>query len=343
MPDPQSTSSKTRTSFRASRWRRGPTWRPCSTMNGTAGKEKDSGGSMGPNKRQKMGYGCRLSSSPWATPTCTGGSLKGRERPWRGTSGFTFASRLRRIARSVKRRRMWSSTLMTFVPWMLGTWLIPKWAGSSRPQPKMMSRSRWRNSQATPRGAHVDDTITGAKALPMIEPLQRCAAGFPFANGGRDKWISWSSVLSGSCYKRDLISPERSPIKLSKERARQHWQPATEKEISALRAVNGALGWLSSQSRPGLSVQTSLSQQCFPNPTVEHLLQANQAVRRARQHSDLEIRKSKFPTSNHRIWPFVFGLMQPLQMQSIIKHKVVGWWPSQIKSLPMEMTVRWVL
>lgn len=86
-----------------------------------------------------------------------------------------------------KRRRMWSSTLMTFVPWMLGTWLIPKWAGSSRPQPKMMSRSRWRNSQATPRGAHVDDTITGAKALPMIEPLQRCAAGFPFANGGRDK------------------------------------------------------------------------------------------------------------------------------------------------------------
>ncbi|CAL1142563.1 unnamed protein product, partial [Cladocopium goreaui] len=45
-----------------------------------------------------------------------------------------------------------------------------------------------------------------------------------------------------SCYKRDLISPERSPIKLSKERARQHWQPATEKEISALRAVNGALG-----------------------------------------------------------------------------------------------------
>ena len=81
-----------------------------------------------------------------------------------------------------------------------------------------------------------------------------------------------------------------SPIKLSKERARQHWQPATEKEISALRAVNGALGWLSSQSRPDLSVQTSLSQQCFPNPTVEHLLQANQAVRRARQHSDLEIK-----------------------------------------------------
>eukprot|EP00435_Cladocopium_sp_Y103_P069678 s26_g33.t1 len=30
--------------------------------------------------------------------------------------------------------------------------------------------------------------------------------------------------------------------------------------------------------------------QCFPNPTVENLLQASQAVRRARQHSDLEIR-----------------------------------------------------
>ena len=53
--------------------------------------------------------------------------------------------------------------------------------------------------------------------------------------------------------------------------------------------MNGALGWLSGQSRPDLAVQTSISQQSFPNPTVEHLLLANQAVRRARQHADLEI------------------------------------------------------
>ena len=81
-----------------------------------------------------------------------------------------------------------------------------------------------------------------------------------------------------------------TPIKVTKERARQPWKLATDKEVAALRAVNGALGWLSSQSRPDLAVQTSLSQQCFPNPTVEHLLLANQAVRRARQHSDLNIK-----------------------------------------------------
>ena len=61
-------------------------------------------------------------------------------------------------------------------------------------------------------------------------------------------------------------------IKGSKERARQPWKLATDKEVAALRAMNGALAWLSSQSRPDLAVQTSLSQQCFPNPTVEHLL-----------------------------------------------------------------------
>ena len=65
--------------------------------------------------------------------------------------------------------------------------------------------------------------------------------------------------------------------------------PAYDRAIAALRC-GFPLGWLSSQSRPDLAVQTSLSQQCFPNPTVEHLLQTNQAVRRARQDSDLEIK-----------------------------------------------------
>ena len=57
-----------------------------------------------------------------------------------------------------------------------------------------------------------------------------------------------------------------------------------------LRGINGSLNWLASQSRPDLAVQTSLSQQCFPNPTVKSLRDANNAVRRARQHKDLAIR-----------------------------------------------------
>ena len=73
-------------------------------------------------------------------------------------------------------------------------------------------------------------------------------------------------------------------------RSKKPWLPANPQEVSALRAVNGALSWLSTQTRPDLAVQTSQSQQCFPNPTVQDLLQANQAIRRARQQSDLRIR-----------------------------------------------------
>ena len=34
---------------------------------------------------------------------------------------------------------------------------------------------------------------------------------------------------------------QHSPIRVSKERARRHWLPATEREITALREVNGSL------------------------------------------------------------------------------------------------------
>ena len=53
--------------------------------------------------------------------------------------------------------------------------------------------------------------------------------------------------------------------------------------------MNGALGWISSQSRPDLAIQTSMSQQAFPNPTVQHLLAANQAVRRCTQQRGLQM------------------------------------------------------
>ena len=59
--------------------------------------------------------------------------------------------------------------------------------------------------------------------------------------------------------------------------------------------MNGALGWISSQSHPDLAVQTSMSQQAFPRPPVQHLLAANQAVRRCRQQRDLEMRVPFIP------------------------------------------------
>ena len=145
-------------------------------------------------------------------------------------------------------------------------------------------------------GAHVDDTITGGDGPTYSKAITALRERFPFR-----KWRTGQGEFLGVEYSRDPVSKEITynqrdyamnitPIKITKERSRQPWKLATDKEVAALRAVNGALGWLSSQSRPDLAVQTSLSQQCFPNPTVEHLSLANQAVRRARQHSDLNIK-----------------------------------------------------
>lgn len=56
-----------------------------------------------------------------------------------------------------------------------------------------------------------------------------------------------------------------------------------------MRAINGGLNWLCTQSRPDLSSQVSFSQQAFPNPTVADAIAANNAVRRAKQHADQTI------------------------------------------------------
>lgn len=71
--------------------------------------------------------------------------------------------------------------------------------------------------------------------------------------------------------------------------------PLSAGQIKILRAVNGSLNWLSSQSRPDLSVQTSLSQQAFPQPRIEDFRMANQAIRRAKQNRQVGI---TFPPIN---------------------------------------------
>lgn len=66
-------------------------------------------------------------------------------------------------------------------------------------------------------------------------------------------------------------------------------KPLEPYQVKLLRGVNGSLNWLSTQSRPDLAAQTSMSQQAFPNPKVHHLRQASNVVRRARIHGNLSI------------------------------------------------------
>ena len=66
-------------------------------------------------------------------------------------------------------------------------------------------------------------------------------------------------------------------------------EPLNPFQMKVLQAVNGSLNWLSSQLRPDLSVQTSMSQQSFPKPTIKDFRVANHAIRHARQESCLGI------------------------------------------------------
>ena len=153
-------------------------------------------------------------------------------------------------------------------------------------------------------GAHVDDTITGGSGAIYEEAIQALKKRFPYR-----KWRVGSGEFCGVTYTQCQETHEITyhqkeyakhlrPINMTKQRLKHKEEKATQKEISSLRAINGAANWLSSQSRPDLSVQTSFSQQCFPDPKVKDLMFANQLVHRARQYSDTEIRVKHIPWDN---------------------------------------------
>lgn len=142
---------------------------------------------------------------------------------------------------------------------------------------------------------HVDDCAVGGKGKLFEESIQALRKRFPFR-----KWRQGSGEFCGAFYKQKddgtiQVSMEKFAQQIPKGAA-----PSTRLEphqIKVLRAINGSLNWLSSQSRPDLAAQTSLSQQAFPNPTISHLRQANNIVRRARQHSDLMLTFQPIPLS----------------------------------------------
>eukprot|EP00435_Cladocopium_sp_Y103_P010069 s4619_g2.t1 len=131
--------------------------------------------------------------------------------------------------------------------------------------------------------------------------IAQLKARFPFR-----KWRRLEGEFCGAYYRQDAVSKE---IVMSQQQFAESLKPAyipksAKSEIlldaaqtRVLRGINGSLNWLSAQSRPDLSVQTSLSQQFFPQPKIANLRDANNAVRRAKQHKDLSIRFQSIPPS----------------------------------------------
>ena len=150
-------------------------------------------------------------------------------------------------------------------------------------------------------GVHVDDTAIGGQGPKFEAAVQSLRSRFPYR-----KWRVREGEFCGAYYRQQ----SDFSINMSQKAFAESLKPAhiakgtrcdailTEAQIRVLRAINGSLNSLSSQSRPDLAVQTSLSQQAFPRPCIHNLRDANNAVRRARQNKDLEISFKPIPIDN---------------------------------------------
>lgn len=119
-------------------------------------------------------------------------------------------------------------------------------------------------------GAHVDHTITGGSGEVYKQAICTLKKRFPFR-----KWRTLPGEFLGTWYEQDPITKEISyhqqdyansinPIHVSRERAKKHWLHATEREVAALRAVNGGPGMVefTIQARSccsDINVSTSIS------------------------------------------------------------------------------------
>ena len=165
------------------------------------------------------------------------------------------------------------------------------WTQSSFDSCLFTLRSKQDNSQIGVLGVHVDDTALGGAGPEFRLAVEKLRARFPYR-----KWRVNSGEFCGAFYDQD---PKTKVIRMSMKNCAEKLRPANIKrgvspetpldamQQRTLRAINGSLNWLASQSRPDISAQTSISQQAFPNPKIRHLRHANNVVRRARMHSDL--------------------------------------------------------
>ena len=152
-------------------------------------------------------------------------------------------------------------------------------------------------------GVHVDDTALGGdESNPVFcKALQCLKDRFPYR-----KWRTQSGEFCGAWYTQS----EDMSIEMSMESFANNIRPVNvpkgvdsdsplnPSQIKVLRAVNGSMNWLASQSRPDLSVQVSLSQQSFPQPTIQDFRRINHAVRHAKQESKLSIKFKSIDPQN---------------------------------------------
>ena len=85
------------------------------------------------------------------------------------------------------------------------------------------------------------------------------------------------------------------PCVISRERRSDPTSPLTPAELGSLRAINGALGWLTTQGRPDLAFLVSRCQGLVANAAVASWIEANRVVKQAKARSSVLLRYKSFP------------------------------------------------
>ena len=118
-------------------------------------------------------------------------------------------------------------------------------------------------------GVHVDDSATGGKGQKYETAIAQLQKKFEFR-----KWRVLDGDFCGAHYSQDpqtfkiTMSQDKfceklKPMHFSRGRTQNRDSPLRDDEVRCLRAINGSLNWLATQSRPDLSTQVSFSQQSF--------------------------------------------------------------------------------
>ncbi|CAK0843154.1 unnamed protein product, partial [Prorocentrum cordatum] len=108
--------------------------------------------------------------------------------------------------------------------------------------------------------------------------------GLPFTFCGKQAWRDQEGVLH---LRQTEYANTIEEIPLSKERKTELSSDATPAEFSDNRSALGALGRLSSQTRPDLAAGVAMGPRTQNKPTSQDLLETNRLIKLARKHADV--------------------------------------------------------
>ena len=90
-------------------------------------------------------------------------------------------------------------------------------------------------------------------------------------------------------------------IPLERARRRQRYSRCTPAEITALRGQIGALAWVGKETRPDICGRVALLQQCFPEPMVKDILDANKVAKELIEDPQLGVLVQPIPMDRLRV------------------------------------------